>query len=102
MKVGSVSSVYYQPKSARPAVRKTQTETIPKESNNVNFKGKFGQILGGTLGAIAVIAISTVAPPALICLTGAGAAIGATGLDVAEDKINKEGYFKEKKNNNNG
>lgn len=103
MRVGSVSSVSYSPQCRKASMQNKTTTTIPKDTANVNFKGKFGQIVGGTIGAGAVLVASFVAAPAAACLAGAGLIVGLVGGDIAEDAVNKEGDFKkdDKKNNNN-
>ena len=100
MRVGSVSGVYY--KNTTPCqktnVKNKATGTASDESVNVNFKGKFGQIVGGAIGTGAVLVASFIAALAAACLAGAGLIIGLVGGDVAEDAINKEGEFKKKDN----
>ncbi len=99
MRVGSVSSVSYSPHCRKAVVKnKESNTTVTENSPNVNFKGKFGQIVGGTIGAGAVLVASFVAAPAAACLAGAGLIVGLVGGDVAEDAINKEGDFKKKDN----
>lgn len=85
MRVSSVSGVYYKPQCRRSAQKK-----LPEHTENVQFKGKFGQIVGGTLGAAAVVTAAIFTAPAVICLAGAGVLAGAVGGDVAEDKVNGE------------
>ena len=67
----------------QPAVRKTN-------SNDVTFKGKFGALAGGLMGAVAggVLTIVTLgaASGAVLPLIAAGAAIGHN----EEEKSNKE------------
>lgn len=98
MRVGSVSGVCGMPhykKTKRKENAAGQQEN-PVMSKNVKFKGKFGQIVGGTIGAGAVLVASFVAAPAAACLAGAGLIVGLVGGDIAEDAVNKEGDFKPK------
>ena len=70
-------------------VRSQQTNTSMQSTDNVNFKGKFGAWLGAAIGGVAVVATACVAAvPAIACLAGGGAFLGAVGLDTAEDAIN--------------
>ena len=85
MRINSVSGVSY-----RPQLKRVLQEKPQDVSSDVAFKRKFGQIVGGTVGAAAVVAAAIFTAPAVVCLAGAGALIGAVGGDVAEDKINGE------------
>ena len=62
-------------------------------TSNVQFRGKFGRIVGGAVGTGVVLAASMVVAPAIICLAGAGLVAGMVGGDVTEDKINKQGDY---------
>lgn len=93
MRVNSVSNVYYRPQ-CRKAVKQTQPDGAPAD---INFRGKFGKIVGGTLGTGAVVAASFIIAPAAICLAGAGLLAGMVGGDVVEDTVNKQ----DEKNDNN-
>ena len=92
MRVSQIS-VYNQPKMY-PYQQKQHLKTQPcgTDSNdcNVQFKGKFGAIIGGVAGAAAVIAAAIVTAPAAACLAGGGAILGAIGGHVAEDTVNGE------------
>ena len=95
MRVGQISSVYYSPRSKVCNPKNYSKTQIPEDTNiSVNFKGKFGKIVGGAIGTGAVVAASMIAAPAIICLAGAGLVAGMVSGDVAEDKINKEGDYK--------
>ena len=59
-------------------------------NDSVNFKGKFGQIVGGTIGTGAIMVGSFFLAPALVCLSGIGLLLGAAGGDIAEDAVNKK------------
>lgn len=96
MRVGSVSGVYSRQPLRKGALKQQSDEKSGEIKNDVSFKGNFGKIIGGTAGLAGVVAASFAFPP-LICLAGAGLAAGVVGGDVAEDKINKEGEYKEKK-----
>lgn len=85
MRVNSVSCVNY-PKPLKKVVKNEQLDDMPTE---INFRGKFGKIVGGAVGTGAVVAASFVVAPAVICLAGAGLLAGMVGGDIAEDKINK-------------
>lgn len=71
------------------------------KNENINFKGKFGMIVGGAVGFAATFALALVAPPAagavLSCLTGGGAFVGAGIGDYTEDKVNGENNNKDDK-----
>ncbi len=99
MRVGSVSSVYSMPhyRKVQRKANEPTSSTVSNGTQNVNFRGKFGRIIGGTIGAGAVMVASFVVAPAAVCLTGAGLFLGLVGGDVAEDAINKEGDFKDNK-----
>ena len=84
----------------RNATKNQGRQHFTNPERNVNFRGKFGSIVGGTLGAGAVLVASFVAAPAAACLAGAGLIIGLVGGDIAEDAINKEGEYKDNKKNN--
>ncbi len=86
MKVSSVSCVSYR-RPLQKVVKTVQSEDAPAE---INFRGKFGRIVGGTLGTGAVVAASFVFAPAVICLAGAGLLAGMVGGDVVEDKVNND------------
>ena len=86
MKVNSVSNVYYRPQCRR-AVKQTPPDGA---SADINFRGKFGKIVGGTLGTGAVVAASFLVAPAAICLAGAGLLTGIVGGDIVEDSINND------------
>ncbi len=100
MRVSSVSSVSYNANYRKPKVQSKAPSSVQDDSANVSFKGKFGQIVGGTIGTGAVLVASFIAAPAAACLAGAGLLVGLVGGDIAEDAINKEGEFKKKDNNN--
>ena len=85
MRINSVSSVCYRPQSRKVVHQKPQ-----EASGDVAFKAKLGQIVGGTVGAAAVVAVAALTAPVVVCLAGAGALVGAVGGDIAEDKINKD------------
>lgn len=94
MRVGSVSCVSYSPRCRKVSKQNNSVTNAPEKSADVNFKGKFGQIVGGTIGAGAVLVASFVAAPAAACLAGAGLIVGLVSGDIAEDAVNKEGDFK--------
>ena len=96
MRVGSVSGVCSVPRCKKVVTKYNEkaSQENPVASSDVNFKGKFGQIVGGTIGAGAVLVASFIAAPAAACLAGAGLIVGLVGGDVAEDAVNKEGDFK--------
>lgn len=90
MRVSKIS-VYSQPRYCMNQPKKTnytQNPSMTQTNNSVNFKGKFGALLGAVLGGAAVVAVALVAAPAAACLTGGGAFVGALGLDAAEDAVN--------------
>lgn len=93
MRVNSVSGVNYR-KPLRKVVQTAQPEDTPAE---INFRGKFGKIVGGAVGTGAVVAASFVFAPAVICLAGAGLLAGMVGGDVVEDKVNDNNKDKGKK-----
>lgn len=98
MRVGEISSVYYRPQCRKNRIKKqTEGNSTSGNPSDVNFRGTFGKIVGGTLGTGAVVAASMVVAPAIICLAGAGLVAGMVSGDVAEDKINKEGDYKNDK-----
>jgi len=97
MKVNSVSNVYYRPQFRR-AVKQNKPDGAPAE---INFRGKFGKIVGGALGTGAVVAASFVIAPAAICLAGAGLLAGMVGGDVVEDTVNKNDNKDNDKGKNN-
>lgn len=92
MRVSQIS-VSYQPKVRSSVQKRTNFHPMCKPespTSAINFKGKFGAWIGGAFGAAAVIATALVAAPAVACLAGGGAIIGAIGGDVAEDAVNGE------------
>ena len=93
MRVGQISSVSYR-LHLKNRISKQQ-EVNPENGNtsNVQFRGKFGRIVGGAVGTGVVLAASMVVAPAIICLAGAGLVAGMVGGDVTEDKINKQGDY---------
>lgn len=97
MRVGRISSVYYKPQLKNKISEQQESGSSKVPDSNLNFRGKFGKIVGGAIGTGAVVAASMVVAPAIICLAGAGLVAGMVGGDVAEDKINKEGDYKNNK-----
>ena len=91
MRVSQIS-VYHQTKvnSLKQKTTNYQPKCKPEQPTSaITFNGKFGALLGGAIGAVAVIATAIIAAPAAACLAGGGAIIGAIGGDVAEDAVNK-------------
>lgn len=94
MRVGSVTGVYYRPQCRKGVLKQQGDDKSGVVQGDVNFKGNFGKIVGGTAGLAGVVAASFAFPP-LICLAGAGVVAGIVSGDITEDKINKEGEYKD-------
>ena len=71
-------------------LKKINQEPSTEQTENINFRGKFGAWTGGILGAAAVAATAALVAPVAVCWLAGGAFIGAVGGDAAEDAVNDE------------
>lgn len=91
MRVSQISVYNNQQNYYTNHLKKKQNQQLnfePQHQSSINFKAKFGAYLGGVIGGAAVIATAIIAAPAIACLAGGGAIIGAIGGDLAEDAVN--------------
>ena len=93
MRVSSINSVYCNKNycsqtNPRKLTENLPAENSPKQLSSLNFRGKFGAILGGIIGGVATLAVAAATAPMLACLAGGGAVLGAFTTSAAEDSIN--------------
>ena len=70
-------------------LKKINHEPSAEQTENINFRGKFGAWTGGILGTAAVAAAAAFVAPVAVCWLAGGAVLGAIGGDAAEDAVNK-------------
>jgi hypothetical protein len=96
MKINQINNVYCQ-KNYLPAKSKSNNSSNYQPNlsnkNDISFKGKWGALLGGTLGIVAIVTTGGLATPFVSAIgaigTAATVATGVAGGSIAEDAIKK-------------